>query len=120
MTTARLESFRVLRRAGRGLPPVEDSVLERTDDADPVDMRLLVDERNRALWAAYRQLPEKCRRLLQVAVYEPQAYDEISAILGMPVGSIGPTRRRCLTQLRALLDGSVVAPEGGTDPGEAT
>ena len=108
VTTARREALRVLRRGGRERPATEDSVLDRADDADPVDTRMLVGERDRALWAAYRQLPEKCQRLLRIAVYEPRAYDEISALLGMPVGSIGPTRRRCLTQLRTLLSGSVI------------
>ena len=118
VTTARRESLRVLRRAGRERPAVEDSVLDLPDDADPVDTRLLVDERDQALWSAYRQLPERCRRLLRIAVYEPRAYDEISAVLGMPVGSIGPTRRRCLAQLRGLLDGTVVVDDA--DRGEAT
>ena len=117
VTTARREALRVLRRGGRERPAMEDSVLDRADDAAPVDSGLLLDERNQALWSAYRELPEKCRRLLRIAVYEPRAYEEISAVLGMPVGSIGPTRRRCLTQLRALLEGTVLVD--GPD-GEAT
>ena len=111
VTTARREALRVLRRGGRERPAVDDSVIDRADDAEPVDAALLTDERNRALWTAYRQLSERCRQLLRVAVWEPRAYDEISVALGMPVGSIGPTRRRCLTRLRALLDGTVVADE---------
>ena len=75
------------------------------DDAAAGGLRLLLDERNSALWEAFARLTEKCRQLLRVAVTQPQAYDEISEALGMPIGSIGPTRRRCLTQLRALLDG---------------
>ncbi|HYT09245.1 MAG TPA: sigma-70 family RNA polymerase sigma factor [Mycobacteriales bacterium] len=113
VTTARRESLRVLRRGGRERPSAEDFVLDRADDADPVDAGMLRDERDRALWEAYRALPDRCRQLLRIAVYEPRAYEEISAVLGMPVGSIGPTRRRCLTQLRALLTGSVVEDEDG-------
>jgi DNA-directed RNA polymerase specialized sigma24 family protein len=56
----------------------------------PVDAALLQDERNRALWEAFARLDEKCRQLLRVAVTHPQAYDEISEALGMPIGSIGP------------------------------
>jgi len=114
VTTARREAMRVLRRGGRERPAVEDGTLDRADGGAPVDSGLLLDERNRALWEAYARLGEKCRQLLRVAVYEPQAYDEISAALGMPIGSIGPTRRRCLTQLRTLLEGSVLAdgPDG--------
>ena len=103
----------MLRRGNRERPAAEDSALDRADDAAPVDTGLLVDESNRALWAAYRELPERCRQLLRIAVYEPRAYDEISELLGMPVGSIGPTRRRCLTQLRTLLSGTVLDRDGG-------
>jgi RNA polymerase sigma factor (sigma-70 family) len=113
VTTARREAMRVLRRSGRERPVVEDTVLDRPDDGPPVDSRLLQDERNRALWDAFSRLNEKCRQLLRVAVTHPQAYDEISEALGMPIGSIGPTRRRCLTQLRALLEGTVLAEGDG-------
>lgn len=113
VTTARREALRVLRRGNRERPAAEDSAFDRADDAAPVDTGLLVDESNRALWAAYRELPERCRQLLRIAVYEPRAYDEISELLGMPVGSIGPTRRRCLTQLRTLLSGTVLDRDGG-------
>lgn len=108
VTTARREALRVLRRGGRERPAGEESVLDRADDTAPVDTGLLLDERNQALWSAFGRLPERCQQLLRVAVNEPQAYDEISAALGMPIGSIGPTRRRCLTQLKALLAGTVL------------
>jgi RNA polymerase sigma factor (sigma-70 family) len=113
VTTARRESMRVLRRAGRERPVVEDTVLDRPDDGPPVDTALLRDERDRALWQAFARLNEKCRQLLRVAVTHPQSYDEISEALEMPVGSIGPTRRRCLTQLRALLEGTVLTEGEG-------
>ncbi len=113
VTTARREAMRVLRRSGRERPVFEDTVLDRPDDGPPVDSALLQDERNRALWEAFARLNEKCRQLLRVAVTHPQAYDEISEALGMPIGSIGPTRRRCLTQLRALLEGTVVTEGDG-------
>lgn len=113
VTTARREAMRVLRRSGRERPAPEDSLLQQPDDGPPVDAALLLDERNAALWQAYERLGDKCRQLLRVAVYEPQAYEEISAALGMPMGSIGPTRRRCLTQLRTLLEGSVLAEGDG-------
>jgi RNA polymerase sigma factor (sigma-70 family) len=113
VTTARREAMRVLRRAGRERPVIEDTVLDRPDESPPVDSGLLRDERDRALWEAFARLNEKCRQLLQVAVTEPRAYDEISAALGMPIGSIGPTRGRCLSQLRALLEGTFLAERDG-------
>ena len=114
VTTARREAMRVLRRSGRERPAGEESTLDRADDSPAVDAALLMDERDRALWQAYERLGEKCQQLLRIAVTHPAAYEEISAALGMPVGSIGPTRRRCLTQLKSLLEGTVLAdgPEG--------
>jgi RNA polymerase sigma factor (sigma-70 family) len=108
VTTARRECLRVLRRSGRERLIVdEDAALDVPDeDAEPVETRLITNERNATLWQAYRRLPERCQRLLRIAVAMPQAYDEVSAALGMPVGSIGPTRARCLGQLRKLLVGS--------------
>ena len=113
VTTARREAMRVLRRAGRERPVIEDTVLDRPDEGPPVDSNLLRDERDRALWQAFSRLSEKCRQLLRVAVTHPQSYDEISDALEMPVGSIGPTRRRCLTQLRGFLDGTVLTEGEG-------
>jgi RNA polymerase sigma factor (sigma-70 family) len=113
VTTARREAMRVLRRSGRERPVVEDTVLDRPDDGPPVDAGLLLNERDRALWQAFSRLSDKCRQLLRIAVTEPQAYDEISEALGMPIGSIGPTRRRCLTQLRGLLEGTVLTEGDG-------
>jgi RNA polymerase sigma factor (sigma-70 family) len=113
VTTARREAMRVLRRSGRERPIVEDTVLDRPDGAPPVDTGLLLDERDQALWQAFDRLGEKCQQLLRIAVADPQAYDEISVVLDMPVGSIGPTRRRCLTQLKRLLEGTVMVDEDG-------
>ena len=113
VTTARREAMRVLRRSGRERPVVEDTVLDRPDESPPVDAALLRNERDRALWQAFSRLSERCRQLLQVAVANPKAYDEISAALGMPIGSIGPTRGRCLSQLRALVEGTVLAEGDG-------
>jgi RNA polymerase sigma factor (sigma-70 family) len=113
VTTARREAMRVLRRSGRERPVVEDTALDRPDDAPPVDTGLLLDERDQALWQAFDRLGEKCQQLLRIAVADPQAYDEIAVVLDMPVGSIGPTRRRCLTQLERLLEGTVLVDEDG-------
>lgn len=111
VTTARREAMRVLRRSGRERPVIEDTVLDRPDDGPPVDAALLQDERNRALWEAFARLGEKCRQLLRVAVTHPQAYEEISEALGMPVGSIGPTRGRALVELRGRMRRDGYGPE---------
>jgi hypothetical protein len=53
---------------------------------------------------AFGRMGQRCQQLLRLLMTEPApAYDEIAAALDMPVGSIGPTRGRCLEQLRHLL-----------------
>ena len=54
---------------------------------------------------AVNGLGERCRQLLQLLYLNPvpSSYDEISQILGMPVGAIGPNRARCLEKLRQLV-----------------
>ena len=72
----------------------------------PADAPVLADETVRELRAAVSALSERCRTLLALLLTEPPlAYDEIGEILDMPVGSIGPTRGRCLDSIRDSLDG---------------
>jgi RNA polymerase sigma factor (sigma-70 family) len=59
-------------------------------------------ERLRRVAEALEELPERCRRLLRLFAASP-SYTDVAAALGMPVGSIGPTRTRCLTALRQRL-----------------
>jgi DNA-binding Lrp family transcriptional regulator len=49
-------------------------------------------------------LPWRWQKLLEMLMADPPvSYAEISSQLGLPVGSIGPTRGRCLERLRVLL-----------------
>ncbi len=79
--------------------------LEAVVSAEPeVDERLLADERTQVVREALTSLPRLWQRLLEMLVADPPAsYAEISEQLGLPVGSIGPTRGRCLARLRVLL-----------------
>ncbi len=62
---------------------------------------LLMAERHAALREAFTQLPPKCQRLVALLIEDPPLpYAEISVTLGIPVGSIGPNRGRCLEKLR--------------------
>lgn len=102
-TTARRECLRVLRCRERVVVSAE--VPERADDASELDAALLTSERDRALWAAFRQLGARDQALLRMLAADPApSYGEIGAALGMPIGSIGPTRARALTRLRRRLD----------------
>lgn len=106
-TTARYESLSMLRRRGRDVPVRDDDLAPNVADptALALDAALLDDERDGRLWQCFAQLPARCQRLLRVlmAVDRPN-YASVSEALGLPVGSIGPTRMRCLTTLRALVD----------------
>jgi RNA polymerase sigma factor (sigma-70 family) len=73
----------------------------------PVDERLLAGERTQDVRQALAQLPPQWRQLLELLMADPPAsYAQISSQLGLPVGSIGPTRGRCLARLRDLLQAS--------------
>lgn len=74
------------------------------DEPGPEDAALR-SEAEQVLWRHVRELSERCRFLLRVVAQgERPDYGAIAAALGMPVGSIGPTRGRCLAKLRAALD----------------
>jgi RNA polymerase sigma factor (sigma-70 family) len=110
-TTARRACLEAIRRAGRELPsdphdpesgPAVGQAPDRVD-ADP-EGHVLRQERVRLVRSAVRDLPERSQRLLELLVAAPPlSYEEIGARLGMPVGSIGPTRARLLARLRTTL-----------------
>ena len=72
-----------------------------------VDERLLAAERDQTVREAMSRLPTRWQRLLEMLMADPPVpYTEISDQLGLPVGSIGPTRGRCLARLRVMLQAS--------------
>jgi RNA polymerase sigma factor (sigma-70 family) len=102
--TARREAWRCA-RASQRVHATEDTVLELwAGVADGPESKVLRTQRDEALWKAVGRLTERCQRLLRtVAFSERPNYTRLSAELKMPVGSIGPTRGRCLGKLRSLL-----------------
>ena len=113
-TTVRRECLLVISRRRRGVP-VDDEVLAGLpDDSPPLDAALLAQEQATDLWAAFEQIAPRCQRLLRVLMADPPpSYSDVSAALDMPVGSIGPTRSRCLDRLRDLLDEAGASAGGG-------
>jgi RNA polymerase sigma factor (sigma-70 family) len=106
-TTVRRECLQVLRRNTRErIAPGGDAGIDAVDtEAEPLDAQLLADERDATLWTAFRGIPDRCQRLLRVLMATPPpSYDEVAAALDIPIGSIGPTRARCLSRLRTLLE----------------
>jgi RNA polymerase sigma factor (sigma-70 family) len=103
--TARHESFRVLRRNGRQIPTGDDEDFEGAAVLDkPLDAQMLTNERQKAVWDAVASLPPQCQRLMRLLMADPPfTYEQITEILDMRPGSIGPTRARCLEKLRRRL-----------------
>ncbi|GGK66618.1 RNA polymerase sigma factor [Ornithinimicrobium pekingense] len=97
------EAWRDGRAARRSTYDETGTVDPGAVDEDPESLAILT-ERQRTLWAAVGELPDRCRVLLRlVAFVDRPDYDQVSTALGMPRGSIGPTRGRCLDKLRRSL-----------------
>jgi RNA polymerase sigma factor (sigma-70 family) len=104
-TTTQHECLRVRRRRDREVPDPFVAADAPSDPAPSPELLLLDEERDRQVWAALQRLSERCRTLLRVLAADPDAsYAEVSAATGLPVGSIGPSRARCLQQLRRGLE----------------
>jgi RNA polymerase sigma factor (sigma-70 family) len=103
-TTARREAWRIRKQATRSTP-VEDEALEfRLPTQESPEAAVVLGDEQRRLWACLSRLNERCQRLLRIVAAEQRPdYTRIAADLHMPVGSIGPTRGRCLDKLRAEL-----------------
>jgi RNA polymerase sigma factor (sigma-70 family) len=105
VTVAKREAWHVRGRSRAAVPLAEDAVTQVV--ADPQvspDEQVIADERRRVLWAAVNKLERRCQELLRIVAFAPAAsYATVAGALGMPVGSIGPTRGRCLAKLRTLL-----------------
>jgi RNA polymerase sigma factor (sigma-70 family) len=102
-TTTRRECARVLRitRRTHAAGSAPDAREIPDEDSDAAEREVLAAERRAALRAAVSDLPPCCQRLIAVLTEDPPVpYAEISDRLGLPIGSIGPTRARCLERLR--------------------
>lgn len=88
---------------GGGLGSLLDTVAGEDGEHDA---GLLAAEDAREVRTAFGRLDEGCREIITVLVLAdpPMGYDEASEMLGRPIGSLGPTRKRCLDKMRKLLD----------------
>jgi RNA polymerase sigma factor (sigma-70 family) len=104
VTATRREAWRV-RAAVRKQLPADQGLLDELPDRGPgSEEQVIADDQRRALWQAIGQLSRRCQELLRIIAFAPRPdYAAVAGALGMPVGSIGPTRGRCLAKLRALL-----------------
>lgn len=112
LVTARRAAWEAVRRSREDQRRRSELPDDRPDAAyvlpDPQpgpDAHVLAGERDRTVWRALGRLPERCQELLRlVSLADRPDYRMISAAIGMPVGSIGATRGRCLAKLRTELD----------------
>ncbi|MDX5566762.1 sigma-70 family RNA polymerase sigma factor [Streptomyces sp. ID05-04B] len=111
-STARNECLKVIKGLRRLTPTDDPHLLDRASEDRTPEQSVLDSEeaaaqgeRVRFLWQEFEALGERCRQLLRVLIATPPpSYQEVSAALGIAVGSIGPMRQRCLRRLRARLD----------------
>ena len=104
ITTTRREAWHRRQRSRRDVPDGGAAVQTAVDPGPAPGERLIADERDRVLWTHFERLSARCRDLLRiVAQVERPDYTVIAAAFGMPHGSIGPTRSRCLAKLRGML-----------------
>jgi len=103
--TARNECLRSLAARKRVVLSDDDIELGSAHVRGPeIDERLLAAERDQTVRDAMSRLPRRWQRLLEMLMADPPAsYADISDELELPIGSIGPTRGRCLARLRVLL-----------------
>jgi len=99
-TTARRECLRVL-ASGRREVPVEEAPAVEDPGAAGLEEAAAEEERRAALREAIGSLRDRQRELVGLLLCDPPlSYEEVGRRLGMPVGSIGPTRLRCISRLR--------------------
>lgn len=105
VVTTRRECLRVLAFRKRVLLTYESTAFEgQPGDQPELDSELLAGERAHDVRRALESLPDRWQQLLGMLMADPPApYAEISATIGIPIGSIGPIRGRCLEKLRLLL-----------------
>jgi RNA polymerase sigma factor (sigma-70 family) len=106
LTTTRREAWAMARRSRR--EDVREDLGEGAGDSGPLEddtLDVVVRSQEQGLlWRHFKDLPERCQMLLRViALAERPDYAQVADALGMPVGSIGPTRGRCLAKLRVAL-----------------
>lgn len=113
VTTARRESIRLAKARQRESPVgLGNVVIDSPDHCDGPENKVLRSMMASRLWQAFAQLPQRCQQLLRIVAVAPEtSYAQVSESLGLPRGSIGPKRRRCLTSLRERMASAGVPEE---------
>ena len=105
-TTARRESLQLLRRASKYRSGADQMLANLPDKRLPEpDAKPIAEERATVVRAAWQRLSPRCQELLSLLMMDdPLSYKDLSELLQVPIGSLGPTRGRCLERLRLLVE----------------
>jgi RNA polymerase sigma factor (sigma-70 family) len=104
ITAARREAWRLAKAAARTTPVLDEVIERRVPSQRSADVEVVRADEHERLWQCVLQLDARCQRLLRIVAFEERPdYAGIAKDMDMPVGSIGPTRGRCLTKLKGLL-----------------
>ncbi|MGA7148604.1 MAG: sigma-70 family RNA polymerase sigma factor [Microbacterium sp.] len=104
---ARREAWRVGKQHRRADPTEVEALEPHLPTQESAEQTAATGDAANRLWEAVGTLNERCRRLLRIVAFEERPdYARIAQDLAMPIGSIGPTRQRCLVKLRAVLEGT--------------
>ncbi|HZD38373.1 MAG TPA: sigma-70 family RNA polymerase sigma factor [Actinomycetes bacterium] len=110
VTTARRECLGMLRAGNREIVTDDERRYERAGPKSrSPESQVLENERARIVWRSFQELGARCQELLRALLfaYPAMSYNQVAEAFGMPIGSIGPTRARCLDQLRRKLGADV-------------
>jgi RNA polymerase sigma factor (sigma-70 family) len=111
VTTTKREAWRVRKAGHRQTPEDPEVLILIPDQADGSEERVILADEHQQLRKAFLSLEPRCREVLRIVAFVPRPdYSEMAILLGMPRGSVGPTRSRCLEKLRSALG------EGGREP----
>ena len=103
-TTARREAIRVSKLRDRMVPTEFEYDVE--DESPSLETMMVEAEEHSSVLHAFRKLSEGCQQLLRLLTVEPAlSYEEIAETTGRPIGSLGPTRARCIERLKTALEG---------------
>ena len=117
-TTCRREALRVKGMRERVVPT--EFQYDIPDESPSLESMLVEDEEAQEVVVGFATLSDDCQQLLRLLTTEPPlSYEEISELVGRPIGSLGPTRSRCLERLKAALSARISgAGSDSFEPGD--
>lgn len=112
-TTCRREALRVIKKSQRDVP--SDFEFDVPDESPSLESMLVEEEETREVVEAFREIDDECQQLLRLMTVEPAlSYEEIAEAVGRPVGSLGPTRGRCIERLKSAISRIKRSAEGSS------